>query len=70
MKCKISIPHCCGGALTLDFSVPGREYKCPTCGAYYEFFDGFQRLSLAAMTEAQKQLAAERGWVVTEEESA
>lgn len=62
------IPHCCGEPLETNVSVPGKEYKCLVCGTFYEFFDGFVRKDPDSMTEEQKKLAKERGYILTDED--
>lgn len=44
--------------------VAGFEYRCPECKALYQYFDGFKRVRETDLTEEQKTVARERGWVI------
>lgn len=62
---EFPIPTCCGFALEDDFSIPGKEYVCPTCKTYYEELDDSAIWQMASnMTDEQKKVAKERGWSV------
>lgn len=55
---------CCSSdntPLVMDFSRPGKEWRCPTCGRFTEFFDDHKHLKPSQISETSKQAYIDAG---------